>query len=104
MLKLYHLVQTDGENSRRLPTLRKLAEQFNCTHPTVLRAVRELVKRGVLTQLKNGDYRTIPQSTRQNTRYLALRFFRRYQIQRDPVSDSSAGKSRIFGDPRFFPG
>lgn len=72
MLKLYHLVQTDGEVSRRLPTLRTLAEQFNCTHPTVLRAVRELVKQKVLIQLKNGDYRTIPQATRQNTRYLAL--------------------------------
>ena len=72
MLKLYHLAQTDGENSRRLPTLRKLAEQFGCTHPTVLRAVRELVKRDVLIQLKNGDYRTIPQFTRKNTRYFAL--------------------------------
>ena len=72
MLKLYHLVQTDGEVSRRLPTLRTLAEQFNCTHPTVLRAVRELVKQKVLIQLKNGDYRTVPQATRRNTRYLAL--------------------------------
>ena len=73
MLKLYHRVQTDGgEDSKRLPTLRHLAEQFNCTHPTVLRAVRELVKRGVLTQLRNGDYRTVPQFTPQNTRYLAL--------------------------------
>ena len=72
MLKLYHLAQMDGENSIRLPPLRKLAEQFGCTHPTVLRAVRELVKRDVLIQLKNGDYRTIPQFTRKTTRYLAL--------------------------------
>ena len=72
MLRLYHFVQTEGADSRRLPTLRQLAEQFNCTHPTVLRAVRELVKRDVLIQLKNGDYRTIPQFTPKNTRYLAL--------------------------------
>lgn len=72
MLKLYHQAQTDGENSSRLPTLRQLAEQFHCTHPTVLRAVRELVKQGVLIQLKNGDYRTVPQFTSKNTRYLAL--------------------------------
>lgn len=72
MLKLYHLAQMDGENSSRLPTLRKLAEQFGCTAPTVLRAVRELVKRKVLIQLKNGDYRTLPQFTSRNTRYLAM--------------------------------
>ena len=72
MLKLYHMVQTDGEGSKRLPTLRELAGQFNCTAPTVLRAVRELVKRDVLIQLKNGDYRTVPQFTAKNTRYLAL--------------------------------
>ena len=71
MLKLYHQAQTDGENSRRLPTLRKLAEQFGCTAPTVLRAVRELVKRNVLIQLKNGDYRTVPQFTSRNSRYIA---------------------------------
>ena len=71
MLKLYHQVQTDGENSSRLPTLRKLAEEFGCTAPTVLRAVRELVKQDVLIQLKNGDYRTVPQFTSRKSRYIA---------------------------------
>lgn len=86
MLKLYHQAQMDGENSSRLPTLRQLAEQFHCTHPTVLRAVRELVKRDVLIQLKNGDYRTVPQFASKNTRYLAMVYAQGMNLLEDSYS------------------
>ena len=72
--KLYQIAQEDGGRAKRLPTLRVLAEQFGCTHPTVLRAVRELLETGLLIQLKGGGYMTVPQDSVGNFRNLAVIF------------------------------
>ena len=72
--KLYQFAQEDGGRAKRLPTLRVLAEQFGCTHPTVLRAVRELLETGLLIQLKGGGYMTVPQDSVGGFRNLAVVF------------------------------
>jgi len=72
--KLYQIAQEDGGRAKRLPTLRVLAEQFGCTHPTVLRAVRELMETGILIQLKGGGYMTVPQDDAGKFRNLAVIF------------------------------
>ena len=72
MLKLFRIAQEAEGTSIRLPTLRVLAEQFGCTAPTVLRAVRALIERGILAPLEKGGYRTIPQNVSGKTSYIAL--------------------------------
>ena len=63
ILKLYRLAEEEDGIAKKLPTLRALAEQFGCTHPTVLRAVRELVETNILIPLKGGGYMTVPRNS-----------------------------------------
>lgn len=72
--KLYQIAQEEDGRAKRLPTLRVLAEQFGCTHPTVLRAVRELLEAGILIQLNGGGYMTVPQDSVGGFRNLAVIF------------------------------
>ena len=56
--KLLLWVRDSGSECRKLPSLRQLANQFQCTHPTVLRAVRSLVVMGQLNQNPDGSFTT----------------------------------------------
>jgi len=71
MLKLFRIAREEGSNSKYLPSLRALAEEFGCTAPTVLRAVRALIERGVLAPLERGGYRTLPQGVSGKFHYIA---------------------------------
>lgn len=55
------IVSGDGL-PRRLPSARKLAQTFGCTHPTVLRAIQDLVTEGWLSPCKRGGAITCDQT------------------------------------------
>lgn len=86
MLKLFRIAQEAEGNSIHLPTLRVLAEQFGCTAPTVLRAVRALIERGILAPLEKGGYRTIPQNVSGKTCYIAVALRGGMDLLDDPYS------------------
>jgi len=58
--RLMDLIVTGDGSERRIPASRKLAKQFGCTHPTVLRALRDLVAEGLLIPCKRGGYIITP--------------------------------------------
>ena len=58
-IKLYNFALSDQGRPKTLPPLRTLAKEYGCTHPTVLRAVRDLIVQGVIVPLKGGGYRTL---------------------------------------------
>ena len=58
-IKLYNFALSDQGRPKTLPPLRTLAKEYGCTHPTVLRAVRDLIVQGVVVPLKGGGYRTL---------------------------------------------
>jgi len=72
--KFYQMLVKNGGRPKRLPTLRTLAKEFHCTHPTVLRAVRELLNTGLLIQLKDGGYMTVPLDAEGQFRNIAVIF------------------------------
>ena len=48
-----------------MPSLRKLAEEFSVSHPTVMRAVHSLIEDGFLSVEKKGGYRSLLDSADQ---------------------------------------
>jgi len=51
---LLELLRRNGASPLKLPPLKKLAERYNVTAPTVMRAVNDLIDEGYLTKRKGG--------------------------------------------------
>lgn len=61
--RLMDLIVTGGGTPQRIPPSRKLAEEFGCTHPTVLRALKDLAAEKLIVSCKRNGYITTPSST-----------------------------------------
>lgn len=48
------LIATGGDRPQQLPSSRKLGEMFGVSHPTALRAIKDLTEEGILMPCKGG--------------------------------------------------
>ncbi len=57
---VYSLIATSGDTPQRIPAARHLAEIFEVSHPTALRAIRELSEEGLLVTRRGSGTVTCP--------------------------------------------
>lgn len=63
--ELFCQMSSQKSPRKTLPSLRKLAEEFSVSHPTVMRAVHSLIEDGFLSVEKKGGYRSLLDSADQ---------------------------------------
>lgn len=87
------LISRSGNEATQIESCRKLAQQFSVTHPTVLRALKDLVNDGFLVPTQRGGYLTRPSTliSVRDLKVIGIIFHDGKQIFHDNVSNTLHG-------------